>query len=75
MEEARFLELVEKTLEAKPGTIHLADSLKNMGWDSLADIIFISIMDDDFNAPVDTQRLAECSNFDQLFELVNESVI
>ena len=73
MNQAEFIQLIEETLEARSGTVSLEDKLSDIDWDSLADIIFISAIDEKFGLTLDAERLAASATPRDLLALVNET--
>lgn len=74
MDEAQFITLVEEILEVDAGTVAMADSLEDAGWDSLANISFIAEIDQKVNITLDAQRLAKVDTAHELYSLVQETL-
>ncbi|MFC4222724.1 acyl carrier protein [Lysinibacter cavernae] len=74
MNEQQFLGLVEEILEVETGTIRMTDVLKEIDWDSLADITFIAELDSQLNVSVDANELSNSVTVSDLFGFVNDPV-
>ena len=74
MEEHELIAIVEEALNVKPGTVSLDTDLKSVDWDSLANVVFISEIDDKLRLTLDAQRLSECATPRDLLALVNAEV-
>lgn len=74
MDQTDFIQLVEETLEVRPGTISLDDNLKSIDWDSLADISFIAAVDDNLGITLDAQGLNACETPRDLLALVSAAI-
>lgn len=70
MDTESFLALIAEILEVEPGTVNLADNLEELGWDSLADLGFISAADERFSVTVDPEALAEAESPADLWRLL-----
>jgi len=74
MEEHELIAIVEEALNVKPGTVSLDTDLKSADWDSLANVVFISEVDDKLRLTLDAQRLSACATPRDLLDLVNSEV-
>jgi acyl carrier protein len=53
------LAVVAEILEVPSGSFAESDDLETLGWDSLADLTFISIADERYGVTVDAKDLAD----------------
>ncbi len=65
------LRLLEETLELEPHTLTGAESLKEVqGWDSMATMAFIAMVDQHFGVPLPGNQVARCQTVDDLLGLM-----
>jgi acyl carrier protein len=70
MDEKIFLGYVEKALNAEAGAVSLENQLVELNWDSLAEIVFISILDENEKLQVSAEELSNCETVAELYSLV-----
>ena len=69
MEKRDFLFLLDDLLELEPGTVKDSDVLSDLeGWDSLAVIGFMALMDEHFGVHVPAKQLADCQTVSDLLK-------
>jgi acyl carrier protein len=73
VEQSEFIGLVEEILEAEPGSVHLEDSLDELGWDSLSNIGFIAEVDDRLNRSIEAEQLTAATTVADLLAIVDAS--
>lgn len=61
------LRLIEEAMEADEGSIELGQSLE---WDSLAVVVFMSLVDERLNKSVSADKLNRCETVDAVVELI-----
>ena len=67
----RFLELVNELLELAPGTITGAEKLEDLeGWNSIAFVSFIAMVDEHYQHSVSPRDLRRCQTVSDLAALV-----
>ena len=75
MTKAEFLNEIDLLLELPPGTTKGTERLDELaGWDSLAVIGFIAMVDGKFGTVLSTTRLQECQTVADLMDLVKDKV-
>lgn len=74
MNESEIIEIVMSTLEEKPSKIEMNESLRNLGWDSLADLIFIGTIDEKYSLALDADVLSKCETSRDLLNLVSDAL-
>jgi acyl carrier protein len=72
MRRAEFLNLLDEVLEKDPGTLQGPESLEEAGWDSLAVVSFIALVDEHLGFTVPPARIVQCKTVDDLVALVSE---
>ena len=71
-----FLLLLDELIEAEPGTLTGAEVLKDVdGWDSLAVIQFITLVDEQFGTTLAAERIVECKTVDDLIALLGDQIV
>lgn len=70
MDLATFLRLVEKSVEAEPGTMSLARGLDEIGWDSIAHLSFIAEADRFSGMAIDPSSVAAARTVADLYDSV-----
>lgn len=68
-----FYEGMAEILTREPGEIGPEFSLEDAGWDSLAIVSTIALVDDVYDVALDAARLAECGTIADIERLVAES--
>lgn len=75
MKKSEFLLLMDELIEAEPGTLKGLEALSAVeGWDSVAVMGFIALVDEQFEVTLSPKRLAECRTIDDLVGLVDSHV-
>lgn len=69
-----FLLLLDEVIEAEPGTLTGAESLKDIAWDSLSVLGFIALMDERFGFEMSPKKLSKCETVNDLVALAGEQV-
>jgi len=70
MSPSDFYALLDDMLEFDPGTIKGDERLEDLdGWDSLAVISFIALVDEKFDTLVETDKLAAAESVSDLYDL------
>jgi len=71
MTRAEFLGLLDEITEAKPGTVKGTEQLTELeGWDSLAVVSFIAVVDEHFGVTLSAEKLQKCRSVDDLVSLL-----
>lgn len=70
MSDSDLLALVDEILEVPPGTVTMDSDLEELGWDSLSNLNFISIVDTRYRATVDPVQLARSATPRDLMSLL-----
>jgi acyl carrier protein len=70
MNEHDFVQLAEEILESEAGSLKLSDNLKDVDWDSLADITFIAEADSRLGVVVSPERLKACETLADVRSLI-----
>lgn len=73
MNNEKILAVIADTLQVEVESLDSSVDYRSTNWDSLADIIFISKVDEEFGKSIDADALAECKFIDDFVRLVNES--
>lgn len=75
MERNEFLLSLDELLELKPGTVKGSESLDSFeGWDSLAVISFMALVDEHFGVSLQPRKLAECKTVADLMALLGDRI-
>jgi len=75
MEKSEFFGLIEEMLELEPKSIHGGTSFRDLpGWDSMAVLNFIALVDEQFNLPVNPKDLASCTTIADLTRFAGDQV-
>lgn len=70
-----FLTHLEEVLEADAGSITGNESLNDLaGWDSLAAMVFIAMVDEKFNINLSASKLADSKNVGDLIALLGDQI-
>jgi acyl carrier protein len=76
MNKSDFLVLVDELVEVEPGTLKGPETLSSVeGWNSMAVIGFIAMVDERFGFTPQAKLLAECKTVDDLVRIVGDRVI
>jgi len=76
MTRKEFLGLLEEIVEEDPGTLTGAEKLKEQvaGWNSLAVVSFIALVDEHFGITLSPKVIADCKTVNDLIGLLNGKV-
>ena len=70
-----FLELTADALDVDVSDLSFDTKLHELDeWDSIGQLSFIGLVDDNFSIDIDLEKLAECDSISQLFDYINISV-
>ncbi len=73
MDKTLFLGRMEEALRAAPGSIHDGSSFKNLpGWDSIAALSIIAVVDEDYGITLEARELADCETVGDLVALIEK---
>jgi acyl carrier protein len=61
---------IEQIVDAELGSIRGGESLSDIGWDSMATVMFIAMVDEKFSKAIAPERLAEAKTVADLHALV-----
>jgi acyl carrier protein len=72
---SNFLYLLDDLLELAPGTVKASDSLESLeGWDSLAVISLMALVDEQFSVRLQPREIAVCKTVADLVALLGYRV-
>jgi len=75
MTKADFITLLEELIEAESNTLKGDELLEEVeGWDSLAIVNLIALVDEDFGIILPAKEIQERETINDLFDLFNKSV-
>ncbi len=75
MTKSQFLRLVEEVAQEPAGTLQGPELLENLGgWDSLAVVSFIAMVDEQLGMTLQPRAIADCKTVDDLFVLSQGTV-
>jgi|TARA_B110000114_G_C15098173_1_gene403104 acyl carrier protein len=70
-----FLELTADALDVDVSDLSFDTKLHELDeWDSIGQLSFIGLVDDNFSIDIDLEKLTECDSISQLFDYINISV-
>jgi acyl carrier protein len=70
-----FLELTADALDMDVSDLSFDTKLHELDeWDSIGQLSFIGLVDDNFSIDIDLEKLTECDSISQLFDYINISV-
>ena len=70
-----FLALTADALDMDVSDLSFDTKLHELDeWDSIGQLSFIGLVDDNFSTDIDLEKLAECDSISQLFDYINISV-
>jgi len=75
VEENQFLQLLDGLLELEPGTVTRDSHTEDIGWDSLAAVGFIALVDEHFEITVSPNALRNSKTVHDLIRLLGDHVI
>lgn len=61
---------IEQIVNAEAGSITGNEALSDIGWDSMATVMFIAMVDEKFSKPVAPEALAEAKTIADLHALI-----
>ena len=71
MDNTRFLSHIEEALRAEPGSVTMADQLRNLeGWDSIGALSIIAVIDEQYGLTLDAGALLTSQTVGDLAALV-----
>jgi acyl carrier protein len=75
MKERDFLLLLDELLELGPGTLRGDEALESLeGWNSLAVISLMALVDDHFDMSLQARQIAGCSTIADLIGLLGDRI-
>ena len=74
MSRERFLDLVGELLEQPPGGLKGAEELAELGWDSLAVVGFLGLVDEHLGIVLSPEQLKSCVSVNDLAALLGDAV-
>jgi acyl carrier protein len=75
MKKQEFIALLEGILEADPGTIKGDEAIADLdGWDSLAIVSFIAMVDENFGVAVSPQKITAAKSVSDLIALLGDKI-
>ena len=75
MENNEFLLLLDELLELEPGTVKGSETLDSFeGWNSLAVISFMALVDEHFGISVQPRQIAACTTVSDLMGLLGDRI-
>jgi acyl carrier protein len=75
LEKHEFLLSLDELLELEPGTLKGPEALDNVeGWNSLAVISFMALVDEHFGISLQPQPIAACSTIADLVGLLGDRI-
>ena len=70
-----FLELTADALEVELSDLSFDTLLHELDeWDSIGQLSFIGLIDDNYSIDIDLEKLAECDSVSELFDYINLSI-
>ena len=70
-----FLELTADALDVDVSDLSFDTKLHELDeWDSIGQLSFIGLVDDNFSIDINPEKLTECDSISQLFDFINLSV-
>ena len=75
MKRSEFLLSLDELLELEPGTVKGSETLENLeGWNSLAVIGLMALMDERFGVSLQPRRIAACTTVADLMALLGDQI-
>jgi acyl carrier protein len=75
MEKKDILKEIEEIIEADENTLDGSEVLEELdGWDSLAVMGFIAMMDDNFQITIEIEKIVECKTVNDLVLLLGDRI-
>jgi acyl carrier protein len=72
---SQFLPLLDELLELEPGTVEGDSRLEDVGWNSLAVVGFIALVDENFGIAMSPPAIAKCETARDLTSLLGEHLV
>lgn len=73
MTDEQILQVIADTLQVDVSSLKNDVDYRATSWDSLADLIFIGKVDDEFSKSISTEALADCRYVPDFVELVKNA--
>ena len=64
---------IEQIVNLEPGSISGTENLSDIGWDSMANVMFIAMVDEKFSKPISPDSLAAAKTVADLRALIGVS--
>lgn len=75
MTKQEFITLFEDILEYEPGTLIGDEETEALdGWDSLAHVSFIAMVDENFEVTLSPQKIADAKSIPELIALLGDKI-
>ena len=75
MQRTEFLLSLDELLELEPGTVKGSETLESLeGWNSLAIISLMALMDERFDVTLQPRRIAACTTVADLVALLDDKI-
>jgi acyl carrier protein len=75
MKRQEFIKLLESILEMDPGTITGTEAMADLdGWDSLAVVTFIAMVDENFGITLSPKKIADSQSIPDLVALLGDKI-
>jgi acyl carrier protein len=75
MDENQFLRLLDELLELEPGSVRCDSHMKDIGWDSLAVVGFIALVDENFGVILPLRAITSSETVRDLMQLLGDHVV
>ena len=76
MKKEKFLVLVEEIIEADKDTLSGNEFINDIdGWDSLAVVSFIAMVDENFGVTLPAQKISDAKTVQDLIDLLGDKII
>jgi acyl carrier protein len=67
--------MLDEIIEAEPGTLRGPEELGDVdGWDSVAVMGFIALVDEQFETTLSPKRIAACKTINDLVDLIDDQI-
>ena len=74
MNDREFLNMIEEVIAVDPGTLDGTETLDQLGWDSLAVLVFIATVDERFGLDILPKELNKCKTVSDLKAMLGDRV-
>jgi acyl carrier protein len=75
LQKTEFLLSLDELLELEPGTVKGSETLESLeGWNSLAIISLMALMDERFDVTLQPRRIAACTTVADLVALLDDKI-